>query len=66
MQIKLHTPSQLSRYSDGLRAGRPWFYSRQEQAVLRLSMALSPAQRPVQPHIQRLPAAHSERGETEH
>jgi hypothetical protein len=48
-------PDQLSRYSDGLRPGRPGFDSWQEQVILLFSTASRPALGPTQPPIQWVP-----------
>jgi hypothetical protein len=48
---------ELSRYSDGLRAELPGFYSRQGQETFFYSMASRPALEPTQPPIQWVPGA---------
>jgi hypothetical protein len=47
----------LSRYSDGPRAGRPGFGSRQGQEIFLFSTVSRPALRPTQPPIQWVPWA---------
>jgi hypothetical protein len=49
----------LSRYSDGLWAGRPRFDSRQVQEILLSSTASRSALGPTQPPIQWVPGTHS-------
>jgi hypothetical protein len=46
------TPGSLSQYSDGLRAGRPGFESRQGYEVLLFSTTSRPVLVPIQPPIQ--------------
>jgi hypothetical protein len=45
-------PEYVSRYSDGLRAGRPWFGSRLWQDIYLYSTASRPALVPNQPPIE--------------
>jgi hypothetical protein len=47
-----YEPGQLNRYSDGLRAGRPGFDSRQGQEIFLFSTASRSALRPTQPPMQ--------------
>jgi hypothetical protein len=52
-------PGQLSRYSDGLRAGLPRFDSWQAQEICLFSTASRPAVGPAQPRTLWMPEAHS-------
>jgi hypothetical protein len=48
-------PEKVSRYSDGLRAGRPGFYSRQRQETFLCCIASRPALWPTQPPVHWVP-----------